>query len=95
VSELGLREHFADEALERHATLVVAARMGSRIGPLTRRQYQALEAMSRGLSYGEAAVELALGVETVKEHLKRVRKVLGARNTNHAISEAFRRGLLS
>jgi DNA-directed RNA polymerase specialized sigma24 family protein len=29
--------------------------------------------MSRGLTYEEAAAELGIGLETVKEHLKRAR----------------------
>jgi hypothetical protein len=33
--------------------------------------------MSRGLTYEEAAAELGIGIETVKEHLKRARDRLG------------------
>ena len=54
----------------------------------------ALAAMSRGLSYDEAAAEMNVGLETIKEHLKRARRRLDARNTNHAIAEAIRRGLI-
>jgi DNA-binding CsgD family transcriptional regulator len=37
---------------------------------LTPRQRDALQRMSRGLTYEEAAAELGIGLETVKEHLK-------------------------
>jgi DNA-binding CsgD family transcriptional regulator len=61
---------------------------------LTRRQRQALQRMSHGLTYEEAAAELGIGLETVKEHMKGARSRLNALNTNHAIAEAIRLGLI-
>lgn len=86
------------EIWDREGSLERAANRGLRTHPerpLTRRHVEVLGAMSRGLTYKETAAELAIGIETVKEHLKHARDRLGARNTNQAIAEAFRRGLLS
>jgi len=62
--------------------------------PLSPRQREVLQAMSHGRTYPEAAAELGISIETVKEHLKIVRRRLGARNTNQAIADAIRLGLM-
>jgi DNA-binding CsgD family transcriptional regulator len=85
------------ETWDREGSLELAANRALRTHPeraITRRQLDVLTAMSRGLSYGEAAAELGIGIESVKEHLKRARDRLGARNTNQAIARAVRRGLI-
>lgn len=75
-------------ALERLANSLLLPR------PLTARQLEVLQLMSRGLGYQETADELGIGLETVKEHLKGARRRLHARNTNQAIADAIRRGLM-
>lgn len=82
----------SEGALERIANDVLLTPAGP---PVTPRMLEALSAMSRGLTYPEAAAEMGCGLETVKEHLKRARARLGARNTNEAIAEALRRGLIT
>ena len=82
-------------SLERLANEALVRRPCDRVElPITPRMLDALAAMSRGLSYDEAAAEMNVGLETIKEHLKRARRRLDARNTNHAIAEAIRRGLI-
>lgn len=82
----------AEGALERLANDALLTPRGP--AP-ARRQLEVLQEMSMGLSYAETAAALGISIETVKEHMKRVRERLGARNTNQAIAEALRRGLIA
>lgn len=61
---------------------------------LGQRQREALELMSHGLTYEQTAKEMGISIESVKEHMKVVRSKLCALNTNHAIAEALRLGLI-
>jgi DNA-binding CsgD family transcriptional regulator len=61
---------------------------------LTKRERDCLNAVSHGLSYNEAGVVLGISDQTVQTHLKHARFKLAAKNTNHLIALAFRRGIL-
>lgn len=61
---------------------------------LTAAEARVLEALSRGLTREEAAVLLGIGLESVKSHLKRIRRVLRAKTTTHAVAQALRLGLI-
>jgi LuxR family quorum sensing-dependent transcriptional regulator len=78
-----------DRALGRISNDIVSAK-----NLLSRRQRETLQLMSRGLTYNQTAAELGLGIETVKQHMKDARRKLDAVNTNHAIGEAIRMGLI-
>lgn len=68
---------------------------GARFGmPLSPRELEVLEQLSRGHSYADVADILEISLDTVKSHLKRVFVKLGARSGAHAVGIAFRRGLL-
>ncbi|MFI9235801.1 LuxR C-terminal-related transcriptional regulator [Streptomyces sp. NPDC053079] len=70
------------------------ARVGT---PLTEREVEILEAVSHGrtiAAIAAIAVELFLSQNTVKSHLLRINRKLGARGKTHAVAIGFRRGLL-
>lgn len=103
MSDLEIRERLRDEALERHATLIVAARLAARPTrerspngqlPPTPRHLEVLTALSNGRTREQAAADLGCGVETIKEHLKRARERLDATTSTQAVAEAIRRGLM-
>ncbi|MEU1309474.1 helix-turn-helix transcriptional regulator [Streptomyces cinnamoneus] len=62
--------------------------------PLTDREIEILEAVSHGRTIAAIAVELFLSQNTVKSHLLRINRKLGARGKTHAVAIAYRRGLL-
>lgn len=53
---------------------------------LTPRQNDVLRLLAEGLRDAEIAAELGVNVETVKTHLKKARRALGARNRAHAVA---------
>lgn len=74
---------------------------GQRIGgtsgsppPLTDREQQVLEGMSRGLSNAEIGHELFLSEDTVKTHARRLFRKLGAADRAQAVAFGFRWGFL-
>lgn len=62
---------------------------------LTARQYEVLVCLSRGMTKAETAAELGVTLESVKWHAKEMRWRLEARNTHHAVSVAFQKGILA
>ncbi|WP_298180388.1 response regulator transcription factor [Saccharomonospora sp.] len=62
--------------------------------PLSRREYQVLQLIADGLENAAVADKLYLSVETVRTHVKSILRKLGARDRTHAVSKAFRSGLL-
>lgn len=62
--------------------------------PLSRREYQVLQLIAEGLENAAVADKLYLSVETVRTHVKSILRKLGARDRTHAVSKAFRSGLL-
>lgn len=62
---------------------------------LTPRQGQILAAVADGHRPGNIARDLNLAPETVKNHLSKALKTLGARNRAHAVAIALRTGLIA
>jgi DNA-binding CsgD family transcriptional regulator len=62
---------------------------------LTGPELEALVCAADGLTGTEAADRMGVSLDTGKDRLDRARLRLGARNTAHAIAEAFRAGLLT
>jgi DNA-binding NarL/FixJ family response regulator len=62
---------------------------------LTRREQQLVEMVGRGLTNKEIAVELSLSEQTVKNHVHRMLRKVGARNRLQAVETCRTRGLLS
>jgi len=58
-------------------------------------ELRVLEALSHGLGRSGAVEVTGYTLETVKDLLKRSKRVLGAKDTTHAVAEALRRGLIS
>jgi DNA-binding NarL/FixJ family response regulator len=61
---------------------------------LTAREQEVLRMMARGLSYGEIAEELVLGVETIKTHVRSVLAKLGVRDRVQAVIVAYESGFI-
>jgi DNA-binding NarL/FixJ family response regulator len=61
---------------------------------LTAREIEILNAISRGFSYQETAELLAISVQTVHTHLKRIYRKLAVHSKTEAVYEADKRGLL-
>ncbi len=68
-------------------------RIGSR-SRLTARELAVLRQVSDGRQSSEIAEALGLGEETVRSHLKKAQRKLGARNRVHAACDALRQNLI-
>ncbi len=62
---------------------------------LTPKQKRILEAAALGLQLKEIGELHGIKLFTVREHLVRIRKRLGARNTTHAVAIAMKMSLIS
>ena len=71
------------------------ARASSYDRPLTKREKEVLECMSRGMERKGTADLLGISQNTVQIHLKTARMKLGAKNALHACCEAIRSGQIS
>lgn len=61
---------------------------------LTDRQRRVLVLRSYGMSLTEIAIEMDLGVETVKTHMTNVIKHLQVKNSIHAVAVALREKII-
>lgn len=61
---------------------------------LSDRELQVLRGMTDGLTNGAIAAELFLSEDTVKTHIRRLFRKLGATDRAHAVARGFRQGLL-
>ncbi|MEU0466198.1 response regulator transcription factor [Amycolatopsis sp. NPDC006131] len=93
-----LDRRYVDPSL---ATLVSAARQSASAAavrraqmPLSRREYQVLQLVAEGLENAGIAKVLYLSVETVRTHVKSILRKLSARDRTHAVTIAFRAGIL-
>ncbi|WP_242906890.1 response regulator [Actinomadura terrae] len=68
--------------------------LGSAVSPLTERESEVLELASRGASAAQIAEDLVLTIGTVRNHLSRINRKIGARNRVHAIRIAEEAGWL-
>ncbi len=94
-----------DALLSPSVTSRVIARMAASPGPdpdrdrrlaeLTPREREVLALIARGLANGEIAAELVIEESTVKTHVKRVLRKLGARDRVQAVIFAYEAGLAS
>ena len=62
--------------------------------PLTPRQQQVLESITRGLSNDEIALQMGLSKTRIKQHLNELYEKLGAANRAEAVAIALRKHLL-
>jgi len=62
--------------------------------PLSRREYQVLQLLAEGLENAAIAKLLFLSVETVRTHVKSILRKLSAKDRTHAVTTAFRTGIL-
>lgn len=63
--------------------------------PLSFRQIEFVKLLAKGQSNAAMSLELKVGLNTVKFHLKNIFSILGVHNRTSCVSEALRRGLLS
>ncbi|WP_131743406.1 response regulator transcription factor [Actinomadura roseirufa] len=68
--------------------------LGSAESPLTEREIEVLSLASRGASAAQIAEDLFLTIGTVRNHLSRINRKVGARNRIHAIRIAEEAGWL-
>ena len=64
------------------------------IEDLTAREIQVLQELANGRSTSSIAQMLFISEHTVKQHLRHVNEKFGAQNRTHAVTIAFRRGLI-
>ncbi|WP_034267903.1 response regulator transcription factor [Haloechinothrix halophila] len=62
--------------------------------PLSRREFQVMQLIAEGMENAAIAKVLFLSVETVRTHVKSILRKLSARDRTHAVTIAFRSGLL-
>lgn len=81
---------------KRHIPAQVAEHLAEHLADeeLTDREIEVLRHVSAGNSNKIIADELALSEHTIKAHLKNILAKLGASDRTHAVTIAFRRGLL-
>lgn len=68
---------------------------GGRTISMTRREKEVLSLLAEGLTSNEIARELAISNHTVDWYVNGLQEKLEARNRQHAVSLAFRRGMLA
>jgi DNA-binding CsgD family transcriptional regulator len=73
----------------------VSIRASRQAGQLTVGQVTTLRFAADGLTAQEIADAMSIRPDTVKENLQVSRKILGARNTAHAVRLAIREGLIA
>ncbi|MTD59166.1 response regulator transcription factor [Amycolatopsis pithecellobii] len=102
IRRVHLDRRYVDPAL---APLTAQQRPGFRAGdpvvatrrprmPLSRREFQVLQLVAEGLENAAIAKILYLSVETVRTHVKSILRKLSARDRTHAVTIAFRGGIL-
>lgn len=64
------------------------------VSTLTQRERQVMMLIARGLSVNDIARELTIGVATVRTHVYRLRRKLGARDRAELVSFAYRSGIM-
>lgn len=81
---------------ERHIPPEVAARLAEHLGDddLTTRELEVLQLIRDGYRNKQIADQLAIAEATVNFHIKNLVEKLGANDRTHAVTIAFRRGLL-
>jgi LuxR family quorum sensing-dependent transcriptional regulator len=86
----------AREASRRDETSKLAGVKGTDVGDvhLTGRERQVLSLLAMGRQLDEIALELGIGSETVRTHLRNASRRLGAANRTHAVAIAIRRQLI-
>lgn len=65
------------------------------VATLTQREREVLTLMAHGMSTGEIADDLHIGVTTVRTHIHRLKYKLDLRDRSQLVSFAFRAGLMS
>lgn len=81
-------------AIRRLATAYAAGDGDELIARLTDREAEVLSLMAEGLSNGEIAARLVVGLETVKTHVGNVLAKLGARDRTQAVITAYESGFV-
>jgi DNA-binding NarL/FixJ family response regulator len=81
---------------KRHVPIEVAARLAEHLGDeaLTSRELEVLRLIRDGYRNKQIADQLAIAETTVNFHIKNLVDKLGANDRTHAVTIAFRRGLL-
>lgn len=62
--------------------------------PLSEREIQVLTRLAKGMSLTETGAELFISYHTVKDHIGRARRAIGARNKVHLLALAVTTGQL-
>jgi DNA-binding CsgD family transcriptional regulator len=94
-----LAEHGGGEHLE-VGLFLRPAEAGVRALPpkspaLSPRETQVLQCVADGMSDRAIGLELAVSIETVRTHVRRLRRKLGASNRATAVAQGLRRGIIS
>lgn len=66
----------------------------ARGGPLTPKQREVLVCLSHGTGRNGAADLMGCNLETVKSHLRQLKRTLAAKDNAHAVAIAIRTGLI-
>lgn len=89
-----IERHFLGPALRALRAEAADAPAHSSTLPLSRREYQVLQLIADGLDNQTIASTLFVSIETIRTHVKGILRKLHARDRAHAISLAYRTGVL-
>lgn len=78
----------------RPADTVVTPPILVRTQSLSARETQVLQCVANGMTDREVSVELGISIETVKSHVRRMRRKLGVSNRATAVAQGLRQGII-
>jgi two-component system, NarL family, response regulator DegU len=89
------RPKVAEHVLEKFQELASQSDIGDMVSPLTRRETEILEYISRGFLNKQIASELDISEQTIKNHVTSILRKLNANARTEAVVIGIKRGIIS